>query len=702
MKKYIFILLAVFAFTLGTTSCGEAFLDVSSPSQVDEDFVFSTPDEAYKVLMGCYEIFRAKSYVHSNGLFYDLIIGGSDSECHPEAYSAQQRHVPEGLYAVEDFSIDFSDFQTAWKYCYQMANRLAIVIAQIETKQAFKTAWDAQEVSDWTQLYGEAVTLRAIAYHELVRFFGDIPYFEVPIYTQDQSDVGCTSRFVIYDDLLDDLKRVEPFMYKLGDGGINAERITSTFVQGLIGRIALYAGGYQLCRTDFEYGVSLDIHPQINAVKWNAVYARHPDHRDYYATAELYLEKCVTEGRATLITTDERGFGNPFQRNFQYMMDLQVSPESLFEIAETQGFQTERPYAFGRPSKGGGSNNFPCKSYGQSRMYASFYYGDFDPLDLRRDASIAVTCNEHPCTEVLLLFDPGSQNKGGLANNKWDESRMTNPWTSKQRQSGINTCYMRMADVILMLAETYAELGKEGPAKTELTKVRERAFPSSAKVTKVDAYIAALSGETLKEAIAQERKLEFAGEGLRRYDLIRTGKLPEKIVALRAAQAAMINGLKTNGYYSFANGNTISLYIYTKSVNTADLGMTYMLTKQCDVLPSDPTYPVKYPSWRGQHDNWSGYDNTSGKRNLAIQGLFEFIDSASVQGKALIAEGYEVIPWGSTIVAYEDQYLNDIFKGYPDNYYTDKIPPRYICPLSSTTVSKSDGKITNGYGFPQE
>ncbi|NLB01810.1 MAG: RagB/SusD family nutrient uptake outer membrane protein [Bacteroidales bacterium] len=702
MKKYIYILASVFLLTIGTTSCGEEYLDVSSPSQVDEDFVFSTPDEAYKVLMGCYEIFRGQSYVHSNGLFYDLIIGGSDSECHPEAYAAQQRHVPEGLYADEDFSIDFNDFKNVWKYCYQMANRLAIVIAQIESKPAFQTAWDAQEVSEWTQLYGEAVTMRAIAYHELIRFFGDIPYFEEPIYTQDQSDVGVTSRFDIYDNLLADLKMVEPFMYRLNEGGVNGERITGTFVQGFIGRLALYAGGYQLFRSDFDYGVTLEKHTSISGEKWNAIYARHPDYLDYYRIAEEYLEDCVTEGKAVLITADERGYGNPFQRNFQYMMDLQVSPESLFEIAETQGQQTERPYAFGRPSKGGGSNNFPCKSYGQSRIYASFYYGDFDPLDLRRDASVAVTCNQHPCTETLLLFDPGSQNKGGLANNKWDESRMTNPWTTKQRQSGINTCYLRMADVILMLSEVYAELGKEGPAKTELAKVRERAFPATAKAVKVDAYIAALSGDALKEAIAQERKLEFAGEGLRRYDLIRTGKLPEKIVALRDAQEAMINGLKTQGYYTFDNGNTIPAYIYTKRVNTADLAMSYMLTKQCDVLPGDPTYPVKFPSWRGQHDGWEGYDNTSGDRNLAIQGLFEFIDSAGVQGTALIAAGYEVVPWGSTIVSYEDQYLNDIFKGYTDADYAAKTPPRYICPMSSTTISKSNGKITNGYGFAQE
>ena len=64
---------------------------------------------------------------------------------------------------------------------------------------------------------------------------------------------------------------------------------------------------------------------------------------------------------------------------------------------------------------------------------------------------------------------------------------------------------------------------------------------------KVDQYVDRLSGDALKEAIAQERKLEFAGEGLRRFDLIRTGKFPEKIKLIRDQQKAMIQGLETNG-----------------------------------------------------------------------------------------------------------------------------------------------------------
>lgn len=141
----------------------------------------------------------------------------------------------------------------------------------------------------------------------------------------------------------------------------------------------------------------------------------------------------------------------------------------------------------------------------------------------------------------------------------------------------------------------------------------------------------------------QERKLEFAGEGYRREDLIRTGKLPQKIKTLRDAQIAMVAGLKSKGYYTFPNGNTISSYIYTKAVNAADLGVSKMLTTQNRVAESDPGYPVRFPGWRGNSDAWSSlnYTATSGNRNLAIQGLFRYIDPAGTEAAALVAAGYK-------------------------------------------------------------
>lgn len=701
MKKLLFIILVAMVYT--STSCNKDYLNVSSPSNVDQDFVFSAPEEAFKVLVGCYELWRGGN----NGLFYDIDVVGSDAECHPENYAAQARHIYEGLFATE-ITINTTNFISVWSNLYKVANRANIIMEAIALKPEYQNAVaDSTQKNIWSQLYGEAAVFRAYAYFNLIRYYGDVPYFTESIYSTSQTDSSrLISRDIIYDSELASLIDAQRLMFRLGEGGINAERFSRNFAQGLIGKMALFAGGYGLRRTDFDYGdVTFD---QIGTEQWNAKYVRVTDYLKYYSIAKKYLKACVDNpGSAYLIITDPRGTGydNPFQYNFQRNMDLVVSPESLYESGYTRGLgDCERPYAFGRPSGGGGANAYPCKSYGQSRLYASFYYGDYASQDLRRDVTVTVTANSGACAEKIISFAPGSRDLGGLPNNKWDESRMKDPYTLAQRRSGINWVQMRMADVILMLAETYAELGLEAEAKTELTKVRSRAFKTADQATFVTGYISSLTGDALKEAIAQERKLEFAGEGFRRYDLIRTGKLPEKIKEMRDEQIAMVAGLETNGYYTFPNGNTISNYIYVKKVNVTDLGMTKMLTTQCTVDETDPTWPVKFPSWRGNCDLWGslGYTPSTLTRNLAIQGLFRYIDPAGAEALALVAAGYVKTDWGKKIVDNKSQYTTDIFKGYTDAYYSSGVPPRYLLPLSSETISKSNGLISNGYGFAQE
>ncbi len=109
---------------------------------------------------------------------------------------------------------------------------------------------------------------------------------------------------------------------------------------------------------------------------------RRTDYKKYYELARTYLKACMDNaGSAALITTDPRGagFNNPFQYNFQYNMNLVVSPESLFEIGETHGAGSASGLMpLGRPSNGASANNYPNKAYGQSRMHASFYYGDYE------------------------------------------------------------------------------------------------------------------------------------------------------------------------------------------------------------------------------------------------------------------------------------------------------------------------------------
>lgn len=79
---------------------------------------------------------------------------------------------------------------------------------------------------------------------------------------------------------------------------------------------------------------------------------------------------------------------------------------------------------------------------------------------------------------------------------------------------------IRYSDVLLMYAEANAQLGNTAVANTYLNMVRNRAELPSVELS---------SKETLLEAILLERRKEFAAEGQRWFDLVRTGKLAEKV-----------------------------------------------------------------------------------------------------------------------------------------------------------------------------
>jgi hypothetical protein len=110
------------------------------------------------------------------------------------------------------------------------------------------------------------------------------------------------------------------------------------------------------------------------------------------------------------------------------------------------------------------------------------------------------------------------------------------------------------------------------------------------------------------------------------------------------------------------------------------------------------------PGWRGVCDKWGsfGYNNTSGKRNIAIKGLFRYINPTGSEALALQAAGYVKTNWGINIVNNESQYTSDIFKGYQDDYYAAGYPPRYVRALTYETIAQSKGNITQGYGHASQ
>lgn len=710
--KVIYTVLFSVGILSGLTSCND-YLDTSSPSTVDEEFVFSNITTAQAALEG------AKSQMHSvygqvygGGLYYASDIAGSDIMRHPEAFKNQPgRHWPECLYQNGTYASSYSllSYQKegtsgAYGCMFAAIGRCNAITTAIENTSGYEDMMKQTEPTELSQLYGEAVAMRATCYRELIKYYGDVQY-------QDKFGVSAGSlvpRDSIYDVIIKQLEEVEPLMYTLGECPTYASTAknyySKTYVDGLIGRMALEAGGYQTRRGDITYvdgdGNAISFERMGTENNDGCFYARRSDWQDLYKIAQTYFKKAIdNSGTAVWHDTDPRSedsegrvFGNPYQYFFQQLHDndLGYADESIFEVSYTQGVdQDERSYSSGRPSNGGSKNSYPCKNYGQARVNPAFYYGVFDPNDLRRDVAFTVTGSTGKGYEKLIPFTPNSKaNGGGISLNKFDENRQATV-ASVQRKSGINGPYMRLSEMYLGYAEACAALGDDATAKTYLAKVRNRAFPDGD--GKVDEFISS-EGSVLK-AVIDERGFEFAGEGDRRFTLVRTGLLPEKIREIKELTRKMLDGLETNGYYTFDNGNTISDVIYTKMVDLkSEKG--YRLTAQCPEGEEDD--PVLYPSWRGQNDDWTAYGcdyGTDTKTNLAIKGLFSRV--SDTEAAELIADGYTAVDWGKTLADYDDEYYKYLFYDYD---YTKA--PIYLWPFTPNILST--GGFENGYGFSNE
>ena len=257
MKKIIYS----FAFAAGilalSTSCSD-YLETDTPSKADAAFVFSTTETSRAAIDGAYTSWAnaAQNKVFGDGLFYAADVAGSDIERHPENFANQPgRHYPEQFYQNGTFAnqytlLSYQKENDTYAALYEVISKACIVMNLVEESEGFDEMIASGVANTSGQLYGEAVALKATAYRELIKYFGDVPYVSGKSTDHD----GLVGRDSIYDVILAELQKVAPVMYRVGSiPGVDGKNYFSrTYVEGLIGRIALEAGGYQTRRGDIQ------------------------------------------------------------------------------------------------------------------------------------------------------------------------------------------------------------------------------------------------------------------------------------------------------------------------------------------------------------------------------------------------------------------------------------------------------------------
>lgn len=623
------------------SSCDD-YLETSNPSKLTDETVYTSVYFAESAVKGIYDrLADAQMYAQRISLNWstnsDIEFVGADET----SYNQNSNRGISNYYAAP------ANSTLLWTRIYQMLERSNLVINGIQESPLLKEG-DKNKTAALQALLGEALTMRALGYFELVRLWGDVPFKQEPT-KSDLSNVYLpkTDRDTILDRVIDDLLLAEQYLPWVGEsaGSItysNAERISKGFVKGLIARIALTRAGYSL-RDKPGFPMEQGSNPTY-----------------YY---KLAREKCLD-----ILNTGKYSLKD-YEKIWMDVCELNtdgVNGENLFEVALGLGQSGEIGYSIGvrfyRNSKYGYGNNSNVVNT------SAYYFYSFDREDVRRDATVATVAYSNSNGELkeFLITNPLSYNFA-----KWDQRWMSKnaTWLSYNMNAnnkwgyGVNWIVMRYADVLLMFAEAENELnGPTEEAKNALKQIRERAFSGApSKNEKVDTYVSTLNDKKVFfDAIVNERAWEFGGEGVRKFDLIRWNLLTSKIKEQREAFSAMIEG---QSFTIFGKQYTAGLpeRIYYRY----DADKETILKKEINYYEPNP----------------------------ALDELTE---------NELKAQGYTMVKWMTGFSDANKVNYNSrikLFSSGLDKAQNGVCDNRYIYPIHSSVIGDYQGVVTNSYGY---
>lgn len=442
MKKNLFITI-FFSLLILLSACKKSFIELTPPSTAGVESLFKTDQDFKQAEIGIYNIYQ--SQYQNMWLFGDM--RGDDS----------WDELVKGTAAAMDlFTISNDDgvIRSTWLNYYNIISRANLLLSKIEPLD--KAALPNKDV-----YMGEAKFLRALAYFDLVRIYGDVPMVTVPTTIEEAYKTGREKVSKIYSDvIIKDLQDAEaslPVKYSGSDVG----RATKGAAKSLLGKVYLTT-------------------------------------RDF-VKAEAKLKEVTTMGYALLPKYTDLFDYTKDEHHSEYIFDIEYEQGLSGEgNSFTTNFSPKNPAiaAFYGVTGGQNGNNNPPRS-----LFAIFPAGD-----LRKDITAADGFTDN--NGVFYPLIPTSN----------DVATFTKKYMTRllaANDSRANWKVIRYADVLLLLAEALNENGKTTEALTYLNIVHKRAGLSE---------YTGLSQTDARENIYLERRLELSFEGHRWFDLVRTGR----------------------------------------------------------------------------------------------------------------------------------------------------------------------------------
>ena len=324
-------------------------------------------------------------------------------------------------------------------------------------------------------IIAEAKFLRAYYYFELVKYFGDVPLIiDKRIGIEEALQIPRSPKAEVYAQIEKDFSEAAQVLNPIAS---QKGRATKGAALAFLGKVYLYQNKFSEAASTFDEVIN------------SGIYSLIPNYNDLFSVANENNSETIFDVQYTGLEGGSYGCLICLEGN------------------AAVGFQGIRQYN-GPVYGDGNSYNLPTQAL----------YDAFSSIDPRRGATIldieAFIAAQPDASSIT--YAQGAGGHTGFYNNKYIKRQGEIGLPDNDLTSPVNYRVMRYADVLLMAAEAHYQTGNTSKAQQLVNQVRVRAGVPGLAVNSIN-------------VIYKERRFELSGEGLRFFDLVRTGQAADFI-----------------------------------------------------------------------------------------------------------------------------------------------------------------------------
>lgn len=471
MRRYLNI--ALIAIILGTAvviACNKRLnqFDQNNPTT---DSYFKTAAELRNGVNSGYSTLRSGNLVGREWFFTHDMRGGETSSGGPQLEAPRAELLKQPSPAPSN-----AVMTSVWTGCYQMINRVNLVIA--------KAPGVKDDPAAASVIVGEAEFLRAWAYFELVTMWGDVPLYKEPVLSATGGYKGKSPAADVYALIIADLTDAAA---KLPDVHSKDGRATMDAANFLLGKVLMQKGDYAGAKA---------------------------------ALSKLYNKYQLTDNFLDNFDGDVK-LGDKV-----YTTGHEFNKESIFEVVFVD--KGDDNFNWGYTGEGAAADGSIMRSQEYGIVWGNVIPSDailneFDAGDPRYKMTFyeagdsILTGGSTQVGRIMTAADmnvAASNHNGSVMKRVYRKYSILDWSDDGFHPDGYNQRIMRYAEVLLMLAECEAEVGSPATAAGYINELRDRKSVSFTHVT--------LSGhDDAMKAVMHEKAVEMAGEEVNNIDILR-------------------------------------------------------------------------------------------------------------------------------------------------------------------------------------